>query len=552
MKYLKSKGIRSFWFADTNFSVSRNRLLFFLEAIISKVPGITFWCQTRYDLVNGEVLSLLRRAGADNVAFGLESANPNVLERLRKPIDLKRLSEVIRKTQNAGINVELFSMFGLPGETVDQALGTLAFVKENRVAVEGNSISQQAHLFFGTPMSEDPSSYGIRPFRQTRPAYLSVCRDYETETMSAEQIRKISLIWRLARNDFVEDVEAGRNLFLRASFITENRAALHDLPEAGCLLTRIYLGLEEYEAALNCMDLLSKQFAKESQVQELLRGPFSCFKVTRQTARPGLKVIYDCQGSVDGNLVPITCGRFQEAVLGEGALLPEFEKHLMGMGPGESARFDMTFPEGYGQRELAGKVVNFRVYLHCTMEPMTVESWEALEDQVLRNEYGLKDTEGLRQYNINLYYKVLRGADTRGRPEQMTDSLMLINLYLKLGFVDMATALVGKLPDNSVVLSHSAHIFRANGQPAKALELLDKLDKEGAREQLIRAQALYDMNRMDESEAIVKDVESPHNIQLAELGVQLASKLVLPVETSLEREEALLEAKTKAMLQTGQ
>jgi radical SAM superfamily enzyme YgiQ (UPF0313 family) len=552
MRYLKSKGIRAFWFADTNFSFSRKRLFTLLEAIIQEVPGIAFWCQTRYDLINRELLSLLSRAGADNVAYGLESANPSVLNRINKPIDLERLSEVIRQTQEAGINVELFSMFGLPGETFDQALGTLNFVKKNRVSIEGNSISQQVHLFFGTPMNENPSAYSIRPFLQTRPAYLSVCRDYETETMSTEEIRRISLIWRVNRNDFVEDVLGGRNLFHRAAFITENRTALSNSPEATCLMARIYLALEEYRAALDCMQLLSKEFPGDPAAGELLQGPFLCFKISQQTAQPGSKVIYDCQGSVEGKVVPITSGRFQEAILGEGILFPEFERHVVGIGPGEHARFDMAFPADYGQRDLAGKAIMFRVHVHYTMEPVKVERYKDLDDKTLRNKYPLEDTEGLRQYNINLCYKVLHAANIRGQPAKATDSLMLMNLYLKLGFVDLATSLIDKLPGNAVVLSHAAHIFRTNAQPDKALELLDKAGKDGEREQLIRAQALYDLNRLEESEAIAKDLSLQGNIQLADLRVQLAAKLALPVQTYLEREEALLDAKMKAMLQTGQ
>ena len=547
MKYLKSKGIRAFWFADPNFSFSRRRLVTLLEAIIREVPGITFWCQTRYDLVNRELLSLLRRAGADNVAYGLESANQSVLERINKPINLERLSRVIRLTQEAGINVELFSMFGLPGETFDQALGTLAFVKKNRVAVDGNSISQQAHLFFGTPMNDNPAAYGIRPFRRTRPAYLSICRDYETDNMSADEIRRISLIWRLNRNDFAEDVRAGRNLFHRAAFITQNRSALAD-PEATCLLARIYLALEEYGAALDCMKLLSKKFPEHPAAQELLQGPFLCLKVGRHTARPGFKVIYDCQGSIDGRVIPATCGRFQEAILGEGMLFPEFERHLDGMSPGEYAKFDMTFPPDYGQRDLAGKVVTFRVRVYHTMEPVTVESYKGLDEQGLRNEYELEDTEGLRQQNINLYYMVLHGATMRGLVPEMTDSLMLANLYLKLGFVDLAIAVTEKLPENHIALTHGAHIFRMNGQPQKALELLDRVGEDVTRARLIRAQALFDLNRLEESEATVKDMKLPNNIQLEDLRLQLAATLALPMETYLKREEALLEAKTQAML----
>ncbi len=548
MKYLKSKGIRAFWFADTNFSVSRSRLIAILEAIIQEVPGITFWCQTRYDLVDAELLCLLKKAGADNVAYGLESANPSVLDTIRKPIDLKRLSEVIRLTQETDIDVELFSMFGLPGETFDQALGTLEFVKKHDVAVDSNSISQQAHLFFGTPMNEDSEAYGIRPFGLTRPAYLSVCRDYETETMSAEEIRRISLAWRLNRNDFAEDVNSGRNLFHRAAFITENRAALAGRPEATCLLVRIYLGLEEHEAALDCMNWLSKQFPGDSGVKEFLKGPFSCFKTSREKAQPGFRIIYDCQGSVDGQVIAVTCGRFQEAILGEGALLPEFETHLIGKGPGEYARFDMAFAADYGQRDLAGKVVTFRIHVHYVMEPVTVESYADIQGQAPRNTYALDDTEGLRQHNINLHYMVVRGAIRKGLIPPMPDALMLMNLYLKLGFIDRATELGGKLPENHVALSHMAHIFRLNSQPEKAIELLGKVEEEGERERLIRAQALFDLNRLEESEATLKDLNLPNDIQLADLRVRLAAKLALPMETYLKRQEALLDAKTQAML----
>ncbi len=548
MKYLKSKGIRAFWFADTNFSFSRKRLVALLEAIIREVPGITFWCQTRYDLVNREVLSLLRRAGADNVAYGLESANPAVLERINKPIDLERLSEVICLTQEADMNVELFSMFGLSGETFDQALGTLAFVKKHRVGIEGNSISQQAHLFFGTPMNDTPSAYGIRPFSRTRPAYLSICRDYETDTMSADEIHRMSLIWRLNRNDFADDVRAERNLFHRAAFIIQNRRALADRPEATCLLSRIYLALEEYGAALDYMNLLSREFPGDPAVQALLQGPFLCFKMSRETARSGSKVIYDCQGKVDGSLVPATCGRFQEAILGQGMLLPEFEQHLEGMGPGEYARFEVTLPGGYGQNDLAGQLVTFRVHVYHAMEPVRVESYQDLDESALHNEYELEDTEGLRKHNINLFYKVLHRANMRGLIPEMNDYLVLMNLYLKLGFVDLATPLMRKLPENPMIMTHGAHIFRTNGQPQKALDLLERLGEDGPRERLIRAQALFDLNRLEESEATVRDLQLLNNIQLADLRVKLAAALALPVETYLAREEALLEAKTQAML----
>jgi hypothetical protein len=136
----------------------------------------------------------------------------------------------------------------------------------------------------------------------------------------------------------------------------------------------------------------------------------------------------------------------------------------------------------------------------------------------------------------------------RGLTMDMTDSLMLINLYLKLGFVDQAIDIAGGLVDNPVVLTHTAHVFRSNDQPGKALELLDGAKEVGPRARLIRAEALFDLDRLEESEETVKEMKLTNNVELAELRVNLAARLALPIETFLEREEVLLEAKTQAML----
>ncbi|MDY6950282.1 MAG: FKBP-type peptidyl-prolyl cis-trans isomerase, partial [Thermodesulfobacteriota bacterium] len=275
-----------------------------------------------------------------------------------------------------------------------------------------------------------------------------------------------------------------------------------------------------------------------------------CFKVTDERSRPGCKVLYDCHGSIGGQPVPATCARFQEAILGEGALLPAFERALSGMGQGEDKEFDMAFPEDYGQPELAGKTVSFRVYVHHILQPVTVKRYENLKGKVSANAYALADTEGLQQYNIHLYYKVTGGAVRQGWKPPMPNALMLMNLFLTLGFVDRAEALMEDLPQNPVALSHGAHIFRVNGQPEKALELLDRAGRDGPRGPLIRAQALFDLKRLEEAEALVKDMETPNDVELADLQVELASRLCLPMETLLERKERLLDAKVQAHLQT--
>lgn len=48
-------------------------------------------------------------------------------------------------------------------------------------------------------------------------------------------------------------------------------------------------------------------------------------------------------------------------ILGQERLIPGFEANLLGLKPGGSTSFDITFPEDYGEPELAGQAVTFAV-----------------------------------------------------------------------------------------------------------------------------------------------------------------------------------------------
>jgi hypothetical protein len=56
------------------------------------------------------------------------------------------------------------------------------------------------------------------------------------------------------------------------------------------------------------------------------------------------------------------------------------------------------------------------------------------------------------------------------------------------------------------------------------------------------------LDRLEESEETVKKMKLTHNVQLAHFRAELAARLALPIETFLEREEVLLDAKLQEML----
>ena len=69
----------------------------------------------------------------------------------------------------------------------------------------------------------------------------------------------------------------------------------------------------------------------------------------------------DFVGKIDG--VEFTGGKAEnfEYVLGEGRMLPEFEAATLGLKPGESKSFPLSFPADYHGKDVAGKTAEFTI-----------------------------------------------------------------------------------------------------------------------------------------------------------------------------------------------
>ena len=175
-----------------------------MDEILRKDLKIQIWLETRADLVNEELLKKMKAAGVYLIAYGLESASENVLKDLNKKISLDDMRRAIQLTQKHGIDVELFSQYGLPKETFEDAMKTLQFLKDNHIKIKGNSNSQQMQLYFGTEVFYLHQKYGIRPLEKDTPSYMSIGRQYETEYLSSDELKKIRTIWESESLDGVK------------------------------------------------------------------------------------------------------------------------------------------------------------------------------------------------------------------------------------------------------------------------------------------------------------------------------------------------------------
>jgi len=196
IKWIRGKGVRRLWFADPNISFKPERMIELLDRILSENLELEMWMQTRADLVTKELMKKMKQAGVSVIAYGLESASEQVLTRLGKHLAIEKVVQAIKMAQQQEIEVELFTIFGLPYETFDDAVKTLEFVKKNKVKIMGNTNSQQMQIYFGTHLTGHYKDYNIRPLNTDRPAYISIGSQYETEYMRTSELHKIQNMWR--------------------------------------------------------------------------------------------------------------------------------------------------------------------------------------------------------------------------------------------------------------------------------------------------------------------------------------------------------------------
>ncbi len=103
--------------------------------------------------------------------------------------------------------------------------------------------------------------------------------------------------------------------------------------------------------------------------------------VTDRAAQLEDTVTIDFDGSVDGIAFPGGKGENYNLKLGSGQFIPGFEDQIVGHAIGDQFDVNVTFPEDYHAKDLAGKAAVFHVVLHS----MKYDELPALDDEFAKD-----------------------------------------------------------------------------------------------------------------------------------------------------------------------
>lgn len=152
-----SQGLIYFSLRDDTFTADRKRAIHFCRLLIERKVGILWNCQSRVTALDEELLVWMKRAGCECIQLGVESGSPRILEMLGKKITPAQVDEAAGLIRKVGINLSIYLISDVPGETEDDMRQTIDLIK--RIRPDDGYVSPLAY-YPGTKLFEKAVSKG--------------------------------------------------------------------------------------------------------------------------------------------------------------------------------------------------------------------------------------------------------------------------------------------------------------------------------------------------------------------------------------------------------
>ncbi|AMV72790.1 trigger factor [Desulfuromonas carbonis] len=160
----------------------------------------------------------------------------------------------------------------------------------------------------------------------------------------------------------------------------------------------------------------------DKRIEEMRASRAEMVVSTRKKARKGDFVVIDFEGFLKGEAFEGGKAEGHQLELGSGSFIPGFEEQLEGMKREEEKEIQVTFPADYGNEELAGQEVTFKVRLHEIKE----KELPALDDEFAKG-FGLDSVAELRARLEENYLTQERNRIDGDLRERLMEALIAAN-----------------------------------------------------------------------------------------------------------------------------
>ncbi len=251
----------------------------------------------------------------------------------------------------------------------------------------------------------------------------------------------------------------------------------------------------------------------------------------KDTVEDGDTVNIDYEGIKDG--VAFDGGTAQGAYLdiGSGNFIEGFEEGLIGKKVGEKVSLDLTFPESYGNKDLAGQAVVFKVTVNKIVTKKEI-TYDEMTDEFVKDNFSMQGYENVADFK-------------KGIKEELEASN-----ESKKG-TDIENAIIEKLAENCTVKSFPEGLldksyeeyleqFETGLKDNYGMELEEYAKTLNTTEEEFKEQVKANVENSLKNQLILEAIAKKENISVDEEGFS-AYKQGIVTDYGYESEEALLE-----------
>ena len=193
----------------------------------------------------------------------------------------------------------------------------------------------------------------------------------------------------------IEQLEKGKPFIFTAEVALKPEVVLGD-----------YKGLEVPKSDL---EVTEEEIAGELKREQ--ENNSRSIDVDDRAVMDGDKVTLDFEGSVDGEAFEGGKGTDYPLTIGSGAFIPGFEEQLVGAEIGQEKEVNVTFPENYQAKELAGKAAVFK----CTVKKIEMKELPELNDDFAKD---VSEFDTLEEYKADIKKNLEEKADAAKRSRE--------------------------------------------------------------------------------------------------------------------------------------
>lgn len=189
-KYLKSLGVKHIDIVDDTMTASIKRLREFMLLLKEENLGITWYCESRVDVMSKEILQEMRDAGLRFIQFGVEAGSQKMLDCLRKNIKIEQIKNVFLWCRELGIETSTCLIIGQPYDTKDSIMDTIEMGKYIK-RLGAHVMFTVSTPFPGTYMWDHADELKIYIENENMDHYSTFEPVYSTPELSSCEIRNL-------------------------------------------------------------------------------------------------------------------------------------------------------------------------------------------------------------------------------------------------------------------------------------------------------------------------------------------------------------------------